>query len=44
MVELENHARYDGDWILGKDINASKKCCVRMLTTKQHMLNIDSVL
>jgi len=24
MVELENHARYDGDWILGKDIRQGK--------------------
>jgi len=24
MVELENHARYDGDWILGRDIRQGK--------------------
>jgi len=24
MVELENHARYDGEWITGKDIRQGK--------------------
>lgn len=24
MVELENHARYDGDWIVDKDIRQGK--------------------
>jgi len=24
MVELENHARYDGEWIVGKDVRQGK--------------------